>query len=68
MMRCIGRRAGSAGRSSGLALKTGPYWQVFIELRGEKDARQSVEWRQAMIAALDSDDFCPSVFRARKPE
>jgi ubiquinone/menaquinone biosynthesis C-methylase UbiE len=51
-----------------LALKTGPHWQAFVALRGEKDARQSVEWHQAMIAALDSGDFCPSVFRARKPE
>lgn len=50
-----------------LALKTGTHWQAFVELRGEMDARQSVEWHQAMITALDSGDFCPSVFRARKP-
>jgi SAM-dependent methyltransferase len=50
-----------------LALKTGAHWQAFIELRGETDARQSVAWHQAMIAALDSGDFCPSIFRARKP-
>jgi phosphoethanolamine N-methyltransferase len=51
-----------------LSLKTGPLWPQFVALRGEQDATQSVEWHRAMIAALDGGDFCPSTFRARKPQ
>ena len=49
-----------------LALKQ-KHWRQFVSLRGERDAEQSVAWHQAMIEVLDSGDFCPSRFRARKP-
>ena len=49
-----------------LALKE-QYWQQFVSLRGQRDAEQSIAWHRAMIAVLDSGDFCPSSFRAQKP-
>lgn len=49
-----------------LALKE-KHWRQFVLLRGERDAEQSVAWHRAMIEVLDSGDFCPSCFRARKP-
>ena len=49
-----------------LALKE-QHWQQFVSLRGQRDAEQSVAWHRAMIAVLDSGDFCPSSFRAQKP-
>ena len=50
-----------------LALKTGRFWPQIVALRGEGDAKQSVQFHQAMIEVLDSGDFCPSNFRAQRP-
>jgi phosphoethanolamine N-methyltransferase len=43
------------------------HWDAFVRLRGERDAEQSCAWHEKMISVLDSGDFQPSRFRARKP-
>lgn len=42
------------------------HWPTFVSLRGERDAEQSCAWHERMIGVLDSGDFQPSRFRARK--
>lgn len=48
-----------------LALKE-QHLAQFIALRGQRDAEQSIQWHRAMIEVLDSGDFRPASFRARK--
>lgn len=48
-----------------LALKE-QHLPQFAALRGQRDAEQSIQWHRAMIEVLDSGDFRPASFKARK--
>jgi len=48
-------------------LLDGPLAGEVVRLRGQEIADSSNECQQQMIAVLDSGEFCPAHFFARKP-